>query len=88
MVEGANNSLSIRYHGITLLQCENNQVLSHYHDQGDTLDYPELTNEQANYISTELAKRLRAAMVNLIEELRTAKAGINQGAGSSVLKPK
>jgi hypothetical protein len=71
----ANNALKIKYHGVTLVQTEGGKLLSMYTDDGDELDYPTLTNAQANYISTELCKRIRAAMTGLIEELREAKAG-------------
>ena len=80
----ANNALKIKYHGVTLVQTEDGKLLSMYTDDGDELDYPTLTNEQANYISTELCKRIRAAMTGLIEELREAKAELTTKPGSGL----
>ena len=73
----ANNRLNIKYHGVTMIQTQDNELLSIYNDDGDELDYPTLTNEQANYISTEFCKRIRQAMTTLVEELREYKAAGN-----------
>ena len=79
----ANNALRIRLHGVSLLQTQNDVVLSDYFDPGEDLHYPGLTNEQANYISIELKSRLTDAMVGLIRELASAKAGGDLQAGAS-----
>ena len=78
----ANNALRIRLHGISLLQTQNDVVLSDYFDPGEDLHYPGLTNEQANYISIELKRRLTEAMVGLIQELASAKADGDLAAGA------
>lgn len=81
MAEGkANNALRIRLHGLSLLQTEDNCVLSDSFNAGRDLHYPNLTNAQANYISTQIEARLMASLVEFIEELAGAKAkGLDVG---------
>lgn len=69
-----NNALRVRFHGMSLLQTQDGAVLSDYFDPGEDLYYPTLTNAQANYISVELKKRIGAAVLGLIDELRESKA--------------
>ena len=74
MNQPANNSLRIKLRGMSLIQTEDGLLLSDYDDKGDDLHYPNLTNAQANFISTEIKKRSTAALVKLIEDLAENKA--------------
>ena len=78
----ANNALKIRLNGFSLLQTQDDVVISDYDDRGEVLEYPSLYNEQANYISTELKKRLSAAVIGLVEELAQYKASLDPAPNS------